>query len=659
MSADIDTILQQAQVLRTAGDLAAAEKILAEAQRAFPGAVEFPAHLGDVRLAQGRGKKAAEAFRDALKLAPGAVVLLVSLAAALEAAGDLAGAVEALSEALVREPENAAIHNNFGLLLRRTGQGRAAVAALQRAVDLAPEKAAYHANQARVLQDVGDLQPARRAAEKSLELDPQSADALVNLGCILRDLDHPGEAVRALKKACSLAPEIDEAWLNLGLAHRDAGQPGEAVQAFGELLARRPRQAEAQANLGRILHETMAFADSEAAYLAALDIRPRDAQTLNNFATLLNDADRPDQAEEACRRALEIEPDHLAALSNLANLRLQAGDPLEALELNARAGALAPDDRQIRRNRADPLFLSGDLAAGWQALEARWHETRRPRRPFGQPLWQNQDIAGQTLLVWSEQGVGDTILFAGCLPDLLKRAGRVIVEVDARLVPLFERSFPAAQFVARSDPPDAALTAEGIDRQCPIGDLGRWLRRDLSAFPDDEAYLQADAARIEHWRGWLAGLAVGPKLGFCWTSGLMDAERWRHYPALDDWQAILAVEGVQFICLQYGDHADELNELRGRYGGRIHLPPEIDLFDDLDDIAALSAALDGFVSPETANSWLAAALGVPAWVMCQPGDWRTLGSGHLPWLPGVRMVEKQRGASWRTVAEAVAAQIQV
>jgi len=657
MSAEIEAILQQAETHRAAGDLAAAEKLLAEAHRAAPGAVEYLARLGDVRLAQGRANKAADTYRQALELAPEAAVLQFALAAALEAAGDTSGAVEALTAALALEPGNAAVHNNLGLMQRRIGQGEAAVVSLQRAVDLAPARAAYHANHARVLQDTGDLISARQAAEKAVHLDPESPDALINLGCILRDLDQPGAAIRALEKAGTLAPELSEVWLNLGLAYRDAGQSVAAVATFRELAARQPRQAEAHANLGRALHETMAFDEAEAAYLAALQLRPDDAQTLTNLAGLLTDADRPLEAEAACRKALEVAPDYLAALSNLANLGAQLGDTAEALALNTAAQALAPEDRQIRRNRADPLFLSGDLAAGWQAYDARWDEVLRPKRPFPQPWWQNEDISGKTLLVWSEQGVGDTILFAGCLADLIQRAGQVIVEVDARLVPLFGRSYPTIRFVARSEPPDAALLTDDIDLQCPIGDLGKFLRGDIAAFPTAPKFLVTDADRLAHWRDWLDSLPAGPKVGFCWTSGLMDAERRRHYPALSDWDVIFARDDIQFVNFQYGDHADALNALKDRFGGRIHTPPGLDLFNDLDDIAALTANMDGFVSPQTANSWIAAALGVPTRVMCQPGDWRTMGSDHLPWLPTAQMVVKKAEGTWSDVTAEIAANL--
>ena len=655
MSADVDAVLQEVSELRNTGDLAAAEKILNEAHRSHPDAIEFIAHLGDVHLAQGRARKAADDFRKAIDMAPGAGILHASLATALDAAGDTEGAVHALIEATRCEPDNASYYNNLGLLQRRAGKARDAVASLEKAIELTPERASFHANLARVLQDDGQLERARVVAEQSLELDPESGDALVNYGCVLRDLGLPDKAETVLRKAAD-KDNLPEAWLNLGLACRDMGENDKAIAAFHHLVDLQPGNADAHANLGRVLHEACRFEESQSAYNLASSIRPGDAQTLSNHASMLLDWDQSEAAEKLCRLALESNPTHVPAISNLANLRSQMGDQQEALELNQRAQELASDDNKIKRNRADPLFLSGELPSGWKAYDYRWHETDRPRRPLDQPLWQGDDISDQGIIVWSEQGIGDTILFASCLSDLQKRCKDIRVELDQRLVSLFRRSFPDVCFFPRMPDPHPDLIS-GAGVQCPIGDLGKWLRQSIEDFPTTGQFLTANPDRISVWREWLASLGPGTKAGFCWTSGLMDAERWRHYPDLNDWEGIFSKSDIQFINFQYGDKIGDLSSLSERYGNRFHVPPDLDLFNDLDNIAALTIAMDIFVSPETANAWLSGALGIPTFVMCQPGDWRTMGTNNLPWLPTVNMIEKSRSKSWRDTCDEVAVKI--
>jgi tetratricopeptide (TPR) repeat protein len=656
---DVDTVLAEAHIDRESGRLEDAESRLAAAHAAAPGAVEFPAHLGSVRLALGQYEGAAEAFRAALAMAPEASVLYLGLATTLNAANDYEGAIVAFQNAAGRDPENPAIHNNMGLTLRRVGRHEEAVDALRRATELAPDKASFHANLARILQDDGQLDAAKVAAETAVFLDPDSVDGLVNLGCILRDLGRPNDAVQVLRQAAMISSDLPEAWLNLGLALRDNGDIDKAIQAFGILISLQPELAEAHANLGRMLHQAFRFAEAEASYRTALELRPEDSQALANFASLLLDHDRIDPAERACRLALRFDPDNVTALANLACILSEQGDYAEAIRLNVRAMEIAPDNIQIQRNVADPLFLSGHFAQAWQAYDYRWHKTERPRRPFPQEEWKGGELEGRSLLVWAEQGIGDTLVFSTCLQDVIDRAKRVFFEVDRRLVPLYARTFPDLHVVARSDPPDAQLLALDVDLHCPVGSLPAVLRPALEDFPSGKTFLTVDADRRAHWRNILNENAGQPvKVGFFWRSGAANREFIRAYPSLEDWLPVLRQPGVEFVSFQYGENIEPMKRFADENALNMRFIDNIDHFNDLDEVAAMSAACDFFVGPVTTNCWISAAVGVPTLVAGLPDEWLTLGADNLPWLPAVEYVRRSPEGPWQQTIKHIADRLQ-
>jgi len=658
VSIDVEAVLAEVHSAQAAGNPQGAEAVLMAAQAAAPGAIEFPAHLGSLRLNMGEYAGAAEAFRAALRMAPEAAVLYLGLATALNGAQDLQGAVEAYQKSTEIDPDNAAVFNNMGLTLRRIGRGAEAVTALRRATHLEPRKASFQANLARVLQDAGRLDEAKSAAERAVHLDPRSADAMVNLGCILRDLDQPREAVRTLRQAVTYGPELVEAWLNLGLALRDDGRLDEAIESYEFLIAKAPDLAVAHANLGRMLHMAFRYADAEVAYRRALELFPEDSQTLANFASLLLDFDRIEAAEEAACLALKLDPDNVTALANLGCILSELGRYSEAIEANDKAISLDPDNTQIRRNVADPLFMTQQFDKAWQAYEYRWQSVDRPRRPFAQTEWTGGDLAGRSLLIWTEQGVGDTILFSSCISDVLARAGRVYLEIDERLVTLYARTFPDLVVVARSDPPDPRLGGSDIDFQCPTGMLGRVFRPTIESFPAAKKLFQVDAKSRSYWRGRLDEMAPDTlKAGFFWRSGVANREFLKEYATLEDWLPVLRQPGVDFISFQYGPSADELRRFAEDNRLNIHFVSDIDLFDALDDVAALSAACDLFVGPVTTNCWLSAAVGVPTLVAGLTNEFLNLGTDRLPWLASIKYFARAPQGPWRDTLNRVGEQV--
>ncbi len=486
--------------------------------------------------------------------------------------------------------------------------------------------------------------------------DPENIGAYRYLAALLSDRGERDEAIDALRRATEVDPLFAEGHSRLGGLLKQEGELDQALVGVRRALEIDPALVEAHNELGNVLLEAVRIAEAVQAYTDAVTLKPDDPLYRNNLAVALRYLDRPHEAAEHCRTVLADHPDDFDANNILGDLLAEFGDTERALDYFERARTLRPDDPNIRHNRAYPLLVKGDFEAGYEALEHRWHG--RPRRPFDHPEWDGSDLAGKSLLVWSEQGVGDTVLFASCLAEVAKQANRCVVETDIRLVPLFARSFPGVEVVSYDEPPDSRTADTPHDFQTPIGSLPRWLRRGLDTFPAHEGYLRADPGAAATWQQRLDELGDGPKIGVVWRSSIYAHERQRHYSALPQWQPLLSVPGAHFVNLQYGgDPAAEIAELEQSSGTTVHNFADLDPYNDIDGSVALLDGLDLLITPESATAWLAGALGKTAWVMCLPGDWRMFGTEHLPWLPSVRMIVKPVGDAWPTVIEHLALEL--
>jgi hypothetical protein len=277
-------------------------------------------------------------------------------------------------------------------------------------------------------------------------------------------------------------------------------------------------------------------------------------------------------------------------------------------------------------------------------------------------------IRGKNLLVMGEQGLGDEVLFANMLPDVLEALGpdgRMTLVVEERLVGLFQRSFPGTEVfphltylqLGRNFRAAPALgDASRFDLWVPMASLLRQFRRRLEDFPARDRFLVADRDRVAHWRGVLETAPAGRKVGILWKSMRLDSARARYYSPFQLWAQVLKTPGVTFVNMQYGDCSAEIEWAARELGVEIWTPPGIDLKQDLDDIGALSCALELTLGFANATSNIAAACGAPTWMISIPGAWTRPGTDRMPWYPQARVFTPSALNAWdKTMAEVAAA----
>ena len=515
--------------------------------------------------------------------------------------------------------------------------------------------------------NAGQRAQAQAIAADILKADPSCGMAWhVTALCRERDGDL-NAALAAYERALKLDPDDVDISNDLGRLAMQLGLHEVAEKLFRHFIAARPHAVDGPNNLACALRDQLRYGDALAVLRPAIEANPESALLWNSLGALVAEQGDTDRSLVFFDEALRLDPAFAKARYNRANIRLSLGDAAGALADGETAlqdpGVNESERAMMRFARATMLVAAGRLGEGWDAYEARLEPRYADVTHFAvdAPAWTPQTpLDGREMLVFGEQGLGDEVLFANLLPELIEALGpdgRLTLAVERRLVPLIARSFPQVAVGAhatyrvehqsiRSAP---FARHRRFDAWAPLGSLLRRFRRDVADFPARPAFLQADPARVAHWRGVLDGLGQGRKVGLLWKSLTITSQRSRFYAPFSAWAPVLATPGVRFVNLQYGDASAELAYARETLGVEIWTPPGLDLKDDLDEVAALCSALDLVTGPANATINLAAACGTPSWFVCPPGGWPMLGTDRYPWYPAARVFSPPGFNRWAPV----------
>ncbi|MES2034857.1 MAG: tetratricopeptide repeat protein [Pseudomonadota bacterium] len=481
-----------------------------------------------------------------------------------------------------------------------------------------------------------------------------------------------GFSLRCYESALTLLPEQAEIANDLGrLAYR-MGMKETAEKLFAHYLARYPMSHEAANNMACAIRDQGRFGEAIGVLTPVIQRHPENALLWNTLGSVVSEQGDLTGSITFFDEALRLDPGFAKARYNRGNARFLSGDTAEALIdcEGAMGSAMGLDETQMMRlSRSSILIALGRIAEGWEDYEARLDPNFSDVTLYAvdgpQPWTPDAELAGKTFLLFGEQGLGDEVMFANTVPDMLEALGpdgTLLIAVEPRLVSLFQRSFPTAQVGTHSTWNIDAKTVrgapfvdniEGIDLWAPIGSLLRRFRPTVESFPGQGRFLKADPARVAYWRAQLDALP-GPKVGLLWKSLVKNGARHRFFSPFEQWAPVLATPGVTFVNLQYGDCSAEIEDARRELGVDIWTPPGIDLKQDLDDVAALCCALDLVVGPSNASSCLAGACGAPLWLIATPGAWTLLGTDRYPWYPQARVFLPPAFGQWGPAMDAIA-----
>jgi len=536
------------------------------------------------------------------------------------------------------------------IIAGQSGRADEAAELLEKAVRCNPNVADAHYNRGVALGELERRGEALESYERAIALKPDHVDAHYNRGVTLRELDRPADALASFERVIALSPRHAEAHNNRAVALAQLQRYEEALQAYERAIALKHDYAEAHNNRGVALVQVGRTTEAMADFERAIALKADYAQAWNNRGLAFEELERPVDAIASYERALALQPSYPEALYNRGNALRSAYRHRDAIASYERALTLEPGYAAAHWNLADCLLLLGDFHRGWQEYEWRWKLDRPDAaQRFEEPPWLgDSSLEGRTILLYSELGFGDTLLFCRYAKRVASLGAKVVLHVQPPLVPLLAQLEGVTHAVAQNSPPPP------FDCHSPLMSLPLAFKTDLPTIPADIPYLRSDPARVEGWRQRLGEKTARPRIGLVW-SGSRKLRNDRRSMSL---ARVLELTGdwAEWVSLQTDMLESDIELLASR-------PDLRDLGTALTDFADTAAAIeliDVLVTVDTSIAHVAGAMGKPVWIMLPRSahDWRwMLDREDSAWYPTARLFRQTVDGDWANVIARVRAEL--
>jgi tetratricopeptide (TPR) repeat protein len=569
-------------------------------------------------------------------------------ALALHQGGQLAQAQTLYDRVLQLQPDNFDALHLSGLIALQSRNPTLAVELIDRALAINPGHADAHVNKANALRKLGQFESALASYDNAIQLRPGHAETHLNRGIALKELGKYTLAISSYDQAIALNPGFISAYANRGAALAALNQHESALASFDHAIRLGPGIAYTHLHRGISLHALGRYPEAAASYREAIALEPANAEAHHNLGISLIQLRQHEAAIASIDRAIALKPEFADAYVNRALAFHEIRQHEAALENYTQAIALQPRLRIAHRNLSHLYLLLGDYEKGWEEFEWRLRtaDGQASSSRFSQPLWLGQEsLAGKTILLHSEQGLGDTIQFC--------RYAKLVADLGARVI--LEIQKPLAKLLANLEGVGTLVTKGSVlppfQFHCPLMSLPLAFRTRLDNIPAPGGYLKADAGAIEVWRARL-GTRTKPRVGLVWSGNPLQKNNHNRSIPLTVLTGLLD-HRFEYVSLQKDAKEDDRKILAAH--------PAIRCFelDDLSDTAALCELLDLVISVDTSVAHLAGALGRPVWIpLGFNADWRyLLERVDSPWYTSARLYREDRLKGWNEVVANIRADL--
>ena len=648
-------------------------------------------NLGNAFKEAGNLKKAIESYKASLAINPKDTEVLLNYGDALKSYGDFDEAIVSYKKALLENPNSADVqikltellrekentdklcdllsikksssgnyaqsYFELGCQLQKNGELKMAILYFDRCLVIDPNYAEAYIFTGSIHQQQNEFEAAISVFYRLLKVQPDNPEVYFYIGAAHQMTGQLEKAMNAYEKALKINPDFADVHLNIGSCYLQWGDPEKAIHKFKKVLRIQPDNAQAYNNLGNAFEAQGALSLAIDSFEKAIKVQPDLAEAFSNLGNVLKNKGDLSAAIDGHSQAIKIKPDYADAHNNLGVALKDNGEIGAAINSYKQALKIRPDYAEAHQNLSFAFLNTGRLKEGLDEYEWRWKtsEFLSKKRHFSQPLWDGvKNLKGKGILLWGEQGPQDMTIWSSCLPYLSSLAGHCILECPEKLIPLYARSFPDVE--VRAEKINCCNSRDDFDFHLPLGSLFRHFIPKISRDTKVNAFLAPDPARINFWKVRLNSLGMGPFVGISWKSPVMEPARLPNYTQISDWSPVLSLPDITFINLQSTEFADDLNKIQNELGVKVHHFDDLDHYDNLDDVAALSAALDIVVSVSTAVSAIGAGVGTPTKLVA----WRQSPWNNLllaPRGPFVDAFERNTWEPWDEVFNAIAQDI--
>ena len=523
---------------------------------------------------------------------------------------------------------------------------------LQRVVVVRPDVPDAQNNLGVAYQALGRWEPAARAFQKAIEADSEYVQALFNLGALLEDRQLYADAEKCFRHAHTLQPDDVSLRTHLADVLKAQQKWAEAEECYRWLHEQDADNLDILVNLGFVLARQERIDEAVEINRSILERQPDYAEIHNNLSFLFERQGKLDEAVESAQLALKARPEFAEGYNNLGTALCSLKRLDDACDCFRKAMSLRPGFALAEFNYGTTKLLSGDCPAGWPGYQRHADVDETAKRTFIEPLWNGEDISGKKLLVYADQGFGDTIQFVRFLTQIKQRTGAtLILECPVELGSLLSDQTAADVLVVEGTP------LPEFDLQVPLANLPALLDVTLESLDTSPSYLQAPATLSYDLDELLQRAdASAMKVGLVWQGNRQQArDIVRSCPA-ENLLPLLDVPGVQFISLQKTEDSQEQPDALTSNDAILDGGSKLN---DFRDTAALLSRLDLIITVDTAASHLAGALGRPVWtLLAHAADWRWhLDRSDSPWYPSMRLFRQPEWGAWDQLVAEVAAEL--
>lgn len=461
---------------------------------------------------------------------------------------------------------------------------------------------------------IEDFESALKDCAKSVHINNTNVNALTNFGAALIRCQRINEAKDILEYALDLDQNSFDALINIGNVYQALNMSEKGLQIA----------------------------------MRAISINPKAAIAYNNLGTALGDLNLDREAKEAFLTAINLDDGFIPAIINYCQIESKFGNHLETIaqyeKLLKNKKISHNESEMIKYYLSYSYLITGQLGLGWDYYDFGFNPiipfaARRSKRVHSQPVWNGrEDLDNKRLLVWREQGLGDELEFASCLPDLAAKLPNtnITVECDARLVNIFKRMYPSFNVRIELTNIDGVSIFNDYDYQLPMGSLPRLYRRNIDDFKNNQIKFDIQEELVKKSKERLSEFEEKILVGICWRSGNLTVGRNLHYTNLADWAPLLANKNIQLVNLQYGDCEQEIIEFESVNNVKVLRWSDLNLKDNLEELIALISCLDYAATVATAVAPLAGYADTSTLLLIRE-DWIMLGETEfLPWSPNVK-----------------------
>ncbi|OGP50502.1 MAG: hypothetical protein A2Y79_06310 [Deltaproteobacteria bacterium RBG_13_43_22] len=607
--------------------------------------------LGTVYQGQGQTQEAVHWYQKALSINPSFAEALYNLGNVYKDRKEWEETFFYSRKALELDPFLAEAYNNLGIAHYQKDQLEEAIASWQKAIELKSDYVSAYVNLGTALGREKRLDEAIHSFRTALELNPDQALPWVNLGNIYKEKNEVKEAVFCFRKALLIDPNIAESYMNLGSLAMEQGHLDGAVVCYLKAIELNPDSAETCYNLGNVYKDKQESATAIVYYQKAIELRPDYHQAFNNLALILQGQGRYEESIDLLNQALALNPDIPEVLNNLGNACKDLKKTDEAIGLFRKAITINSDYPEGHWNLSLALLMTGCFEEGWPEYEWRWKlKGVISRTDIRRPLWDGNNLQGKRILLFAEQGFGDSIQFIRYVPLVAGRGGRVVVECQTELASLLASVEGIDKIVKHGEP------LPEFEFQCPILSLPMIFRTNLSTIPAPIPYIFSDPEKVQKWRDRLSLDTAKYKIGLVWAGKPDHSNDQNRSLAFEELWPLTQIPGISFYSLQKGEAAGQAKNLpQGMnwldVSGELH---------DFTETGALIQNLDLTISVDTAVAHLAGALGRPVWTLLPfSPDWRwLLDREDTPWYPTMRLFRQTAYKNWAGVIQKMAARLE-